>query len=406
MDHNLQWNKRRQGGRGQVGLCGPPCCCISHLPPSSSTAARHGLVPVYFRAALFLVACSTQVLLADQAGLLQPDPTGGELNTLSSLIALLTHIPLSACSYVIHLLFVQLSAEPKAVPANGSKSDYLPTHPLALTARFFLSSLADSTSSLPNGKPAPAQPAAGSARTTSPKQSKSKKRKQRGFWASLKAALVPCASPSSAHPIEVDAAPSEPASIPLADREKEKEKPATAAPVSEKLAVPPTESHAVDPTSSSATSTTVAPEPHKPAIAPLVAIPVPPSPPSDPEEIVPPSPKPQLLSHEETGGMMSGAVQAPGSGPHETTESEGGTSFTEDEDMGKDMEDQDAEDDEERLIREGGTGIPIGPVSRNHRVRIRRSLIFCLMPSGWPAKAASSSPCLVSHWTQVLGVGS
>lgn len=237
-----------------------------------------------------------------------------------------------------------------------------------------LSSFKDSTSSLPNGKTTSAQPAAGSARATAPKQpkSKSKKNKRSRFWASLRAALIPCAGPSSAHPIEVDTVSNEPASIPLADREKEK---STVAPVSEKLAVPPTDSHTADAPSSTATSTTVAPEPHKPAIAPLVAIPVPPSPPSDPEEIVPPSPKPQLLTQEESGGVTSGSVQAPGSGAAHAHETESdGTSFTEDEEAGKDMDDQEAEDDEERLIMQGGAGIPIGPVSSNHHIRIRRLL--------------------------------
>lgn len=82
----------------------------------------------------------------------------------------------------------------------------------------------------------------------------------------------------------------------------------------------------------------------------------------------------------ETEGVTSGAVQPPGStgdspvqletsqnrdstvpsnGTGEGEESEG-TSFTEDEDMdGLD----DLEDDEEKLIMDGGAGIPIGPVS-------------------------------------------
>jgi len=57
--------------------------------------------------------------------------------------------------------------------------------------------------------------------------------------------------------------------------------------------------------------------------------------------------------------MTSGSVQAPGSTGVPETESEG--SFTDDDDVGKDLEDQEAEDDEERLILQGGAGIPIGP---------------------------------------------
>lgn len=97
--------------------------------------------------------------------------------------------------------------------------------------------------------------------------------------------------------------------------------------------------------------------------------------------LIPSTPPPsQLLPLSETEGVTSGAVQPPGStgdspvqletsqnrdstvpsnGTGEGEESEG-TSFTEDEDMdGLD----DLEDDEEKLIMDGGAGIPIGPVS-------------------------------------------
>ncbi|KAF8224957.1 NIF-domain-containing protein [Tricholoma matsutake] len=95
--------------------------------------------------------------------------------------------------------------------------------------------------------------------------------------------------------------------------------------------------------------------------------------------LIPSTPPPsQLLPLSETEGVTSGAVQPPGStgdspvqletsqnrdstvpsnGTGEGEESEG-TSFTEDEDMdGLD----DLEDDEEKLIMDGGAGIPIGP---------------------------------------------
>ncbi|KAL5631457.1 hypothetical protein ACGC1H_007098 [Rhizoctonia solani] len=215
----------------------------------------------------------------------------------------------------------------------------------------------DSTSSVPNGKTTSAQQPAGTARASAQKQSKSKKKKQHGFWASLKAALIPCAAPSTAHPIEEDLVPAEPTPAP-ASMEREKEKPT--APISEKPPVPVSEPQPVEPASSPKTSTTVAPEPKsvKPTVAPLVPVPVPAPAPAEPEEVVPPSPKPQLIPHEESEGMTSGAVQPPGSTGAET---DGETSFTDDEDGNKELEDPEAEDEEERLILAGGAGIPIGP---------------------------------------------
>jgi RNA polymerase II subunit A small phosphatase-like protein len=104
-----------------------------------------------------------------------------------------------------------------------------------------------------------------------------------------------------------------------------------------------------------------------------------PQPPTPPTPT--PQPQPQLLPLSETEGVTSGAVQPPGStgdnspthqekpnardstvpsnGTGEGDDSEG-TSFTEDEDIdGLD----DLEDEEEKLIMDGGAGIPIGPVS-------------------------------------------
>lgn len=88
------------------------------------------------------------------------------------------------------------------------------------------------------------------------------------------------------------------------------------------------------------------------------------------EEVVP-TPTTHLLPQDETAGMTSGAVQPPGSkGDSPTTEKSHpspaptngdgdeseGTSYTE-----EDLEEQ--EDDEDRLIFNGGAGIPTGPVS-------------------------------------------
>lgn len=93
------------------------------------------------------------------------------------------------------------------------------------------------------------------------------------------------------------------------------------------------------------------------------------------EIIIPPTPSRSLLPPEETEGMTSGAVQPPGStgeeSPHDHihgqgresgTESDGSTSFTEDEDLEDQGPLDDIEDEEERLIMNGGAGIPLGPV--------------------------------------------
>jgi len=71
--------------------------------------------------------------------------------------------------------------------------------------------------------------------------------------------------------------------------------------------------------------------------------------------------------------MTSGAVQPPGSTgdgvahdhsrahTHDSGDESEGTSYTEDEDVDDHLDD--AEDEEDRLIMNGGAGIPIGPVS-------------------------------------------
>jgi carboxy-terminal domain RNA polymerase II polypeptide A small phosphatase len=74
------------------------------------------------------------------------------------------------------------------------------------------------------------------------------------------------------------------------------------------------------------------------------------------EVVVPPTPKHELLPLADTEGVTSGAVQAPGSTGLEVDDSE--ASITDDERHRP----LDEEDDEERLIMNGGNGIPIGPV--------------------------------------------
>ncbi|PIL35846.1 transporter [Ganoderma sinense ZZ0214-1] len=104
---------------------------------------------------------------------------------------------------------------------------------------------------------------------------------------------------------------------------------------------------------------------------PLQPIDIPP-PAEDPSVIVPPTPT-RTLPLEETEGVTSGAVQPPGSTGDESIhnrsrrnsremgeESDGSTSFTEDEDLEDGTPVDEVEDEEERLIMQGGAGIPIG----------------------------------------------
>ncbi|KAJ3827980.1 NIF-domain-containing protein [Lentinula raphanica] len=92
----------------------------------------------------------------------------------------------------------------------------------------------------------------------------------------------------------------------------------------------------------------------------------PPSP-TDPEIVIPPPPSTQLLPEDETDGVTSGAVQPPGSTgeplvrtiTQDSDEDTDGSHFTEEQDYGQLLLAEQAE--EERLIRNGGSGIPIGP---------------------------------------------
>ncbi|KAK7692450.1 hypothetical protein QCA50_004075 [Cerrena zonata] len=108
--------------------------------------------------------------------------------------------------------------------------------------------------------------------------------------------------------------------------------------------------------------------------APLQPIQIPEQ--TDPAVVVPPTPTRSVLPQDETEGVTSGAVVPPGSTgtPTEThhhehrthtqdseNESDGSTSFTEEEDLDDGSPLDDIEDDEERLILQGGAGIPIGP---------------------------------------------
>lgn len=91
----------------------------------------------------------------------------------------------------------------------------------------------------------------------------------------------------------------------------------------------------------------------------------PPSP-TDSDIVVLPPVSATLLPEDETDGMTSGAVQPPGSHgteishthSHDSSEDSDHTSFTDDENEYQKHE----EDEEKRLMKSGGSGIPIGPV--------------------------------------------
>ncbi|KAG6849451.1 hypothetical protein H0H93_008294 [Arthromyces matolae] len=189
------------------------------------------------------------------------------------------------------------------------------------------------------------------------------------FWAKFIHFLIPCVSPSSStHPIEHD--------IVSLSASKEKQ-PSTSFEQAIPISAPPKTELAKDiplPVSApnnNIDSPTLSPsEPVSPVLSQSIheeEVSIQPTPPS----------APHLLPLDETEGVTSGAVQAPGSTggsskvetkrhseestPHSNAsveEESEGTSFTEDEDIdGLDEMD----DDEDRLIMNGGVGIPIGP---------------------------------------------
>lgn len=177
---------------------------------------------------------------------------------------------------------------------------------------------------------------------------KSSKNARPSFLSRLIHILVPCISPSpSSHPVEL------PESVPQIQ-------------TSEKVGTK------VEEDKVSPVEVTTAPEPPRPEpLSPLVVPESRPITPSgeDTEVILPPTPTTHLLPPDETEGMTSGAVQPPGSkgespthekhhhAPHTNSDPEDseGTSYEE--------ELEDVEDEEDRLIFNGGAGIPIGPVS-------------------------------------------
>lgn len=201
--------------------------------------------------------------------------------------------------------------------------------------------------------------AAASQETPKTKPSRSKP----SFFSRLVRILLPCV-PSSPHsqPIEID----EPKTAPVSTTEK---------PKASKEALEGTTSAAEpSPSKTPAASANNAPLPLS-----IPPVPVTPTTP-DGDLILPPTPTNQLLPQAETEGMTSGAVVPPGSsgtidskrsshystsktnGAADGEDSEGTSSFTDDDEIEDVNNMDDIEDEEDRLISQGGAGIPIGPV--------------------------------------------
>ncbi|KAJ7188342.1 HAD-like domain-containing protein [Mycena filopes] len=178
----------------------------------------------------------------------------------------------------------------------------------------------------------------------------SKQAPKQSFLSKILSKLMPCVAPSSrAHPVEpFDSLSTEKAAVPAPD-------PPTTLPPAATSPVPD-----VEPVVDS--------KPQELSAPPVVPV---------DELMAPPTPV-SLLSPAETEGVTSGAVQPPGSTgesvlhhPHpakrdsvvptnDGDDRESDTSYTDDEDM-DDVNVDDAQDEEDRLIMNGGAGIPIGP---------------------------------------------
>ncbi|KAI0769752.1 NIF-domain-containing protein [Trametes elegans] len=181
-----------------------------------------------------------------------------------------------------------------------------------------------------------------------PEESKApSKRAKRSFLSRFTLLCKSCIQTQESHPIDLDEGVSQ-----VNDSEKQTLKEAETA------------QHG---TRESSTSTS---EANPPMLQPLT-IPSPGVP--DTEIIVPPTPTKQLLPLSETDGLTSGAVQPPGSTGEKPVQpivthrvareagDDSDSSFTEEETFQQLIAVDGAEDDEQRLIRSGGSGIPIGP---------------------------------------------
>lgn len=207
------------------------------------------------------------------------------------------------------------------------------------------------------------------------------------FLSRLLRVLIPCI-PSSPHsqPIEID----EPKTAPVSTLEKPKP-----------LKEVPEVTSASESSPSKATPNASISEPNIPlplSITPPVAI----TPTiQDGDVILPPTPTNQLLPQAETEGMTSGAVVPPGSsgtvdskrsshystsrtnGAADGEDSDGTSSFTDDDELEDVHNLDDFEDEEDRLISNGGAGIPVGPVCAPF-ILIKYTLLRCIVQDGIP----------------------
>ena len=202
-----------------------------------------------------------------------------------------------------------------------------------------------------------------------------KSQTKQSFLNKLIRVLIPCVTPSShAHDIELpgDAQPT--VTVPAPKEKHVSMGTAGEAPVQDGRTTEPAQSsHQTD--DSSTQPTTISPQ----AVPRSDTLP---QPPKDANKVDPAAandltvtstPSKTLLPVSETEGVTSGAVQPPGSkgdDVHTRThsqdsgdESDATTTFTEEDDMDDLNVIDDLEDEEERLIMNGGVGIPIGPVS-------------------------------------------
>jgi len=191
-------------------------------------------------------------------------------------------------------------------------------------------------------------------------------KKKPSFFSKLFKALVPCVGSSKSNEVDPDNA----SAAPLREKQRDDEK-------KEKAQEASTTSighgHSAEASTLTASHTMAPP----PIVVPSQHVAAAPSAATDNNDtivIVPPSPTKRLPT-DETGGLTSGAVQPPGSTGTEDHDGDdhtehSGSSFTEEEahdeimspNIGGTLQEDDFEDEEERLIMNGGAGIPIGPV--------------------------------------------
>jgi RNA polymerase II subunit A small phosphatase-like protein len=218
------------------------------------------------------------------------------------------------------------------------------------------------------------------------KRVKSPVKHKQSFWSSLFAGLLPCISPSKAHPVDIEhlQAPRDSASTDAVSGAR-KAQVVSLQDAKEKEAGAEADKHSTEPSTSTST-TTPAPLQIPRSTTPLYdpELPLHTAPPTPTRSsirtgghvIVPPSPH-HLLPEAETEGLTSGAVQPPGSTGRESEDLQFGEGEEGAGDELRQAEEEGAdgtvggggttigegtvieEDDEERLILQGGVGIPI-----------------------------------------------